>query len=82
VVGLFNSDGERSSQAKQAVRRLQEDVCEYNVVLSHIPGKLNALPDYLRRPRGDFEIGDGQQSRIDLSSESGKEIFAVAKALH
>jgi hypothetical protein len=82
VVGLFNSDGERSSQAKQALRRLHEAVYEYKLELSHIPGELNALADYLSRPRGALESGDGQHLSVYLSSESGKEIFAVAKALH
>lgn len=86
IVGMFNSDGERTSQARQAVIRLREEACEYNIEMYHIPGRLNVLADYLSRPRKISQVSqaDGQEQHIqELGNAEAKDrAFATARRIH
>ena len=49
VVALTNV--ENTGKGDEAFKRLVEGISEYNIVVEHVPGVTNVLPDYLSRPR-------------------------------
>ena len=51
TVGLFSEGAEKTSQARQGLRRLREESLEYNLQVDKVAGEVNYFPGFVSRPR-------------------------------